>query len=497
MGRKKNQSGGSDKLRARAEERLTSSRAIPGEMAGTEARKLLHELQVHQVELELQNEELRTAQAELEGSRSRYADLYDFSPVGYITIDRKGLVLEANLTAAAMLGVERGSLIGTLFQRFIVSENRYTFVRRIAGETECGTKLNFELRLSNKQGEEFFILLDCILVDGLDGKRSFMVSLTDITAQKSAEASLQRVQEEKLRSILDNSPTVIYVKDLGGRYQFVNRSYEALFHVKKEGLAGKTDHDVFPRETADSFRANDLRVIKANRPLEFEEVVPHGDDPHTYISAKFPLYGASGEIEAVCGISTDITELRESNERLLRNTCLLESITRAQSRFISNIDTRILFDELLNDLLSLTGSEYGFIGEILHDQGNNPYLKTHAITDIAWDEETRAFYDQQKEVASHPRQFGHSQWHLNPLHYLKALHRKPGAFDEAKPILQWRACWPEIYERVLSKLRERQGYSRGTREFIEILQLHHDYPASQVQSALEDLDEGGYFELEI
>jgi len=163
MGRKKNQSGGSDKLRARAEERLTSSRAIPGEMAGTEARKLLHELQVHQVELELQNEELRTAQAELEGSRSRYADLYDFSPVGYITIDRKGLVLEANLTAAAMLGVERGSLIGTLFQRFIVSENRYTFVRRIAGETECGTKLNFELRLSNKQGEEFFILLDCIL----------------------------------------------------------------------------------------------------------------------------------------------------------------------------------------------------------------------------------------------------------------------------------------------------------------------------------------------
>ena len=95
------------------------------------------------------------------------------------------------------------------------------------------------------------------------------------------------------------------------------------------------------------------------------------------------------------------------------------------------------------------------------------------------------FYDQQKEVASHPRQFGHSQWHLNPLHYLKALHRKPGAFDEAKPILQWRSCWPEIYEMTLSKLRERQGYSRGTREFIEILQLHHDYPASHVQSALE------------
>ena len=93
-------------------------------IAPEEAKRLLHELHVHQIELEMQNEELRRAQQELEASRTKYFDLYDLAPVGYVTLSEKGLILEANLTAANLLGVERGQLLQQPLTRFIVSEDQ-------------------------------------------------------------------------------------------------------------------------------------------------------------------------------------------------------------------------------------------------------------------------------------------------------------------------------------------------------------------------------------
>ncbi len=94
-------------LRRRAEERIATAEVSPEDLSPAEAVRLIHELQVHQIELELQNDELRLSQARLEESRSRYADLYDFAPVGYLTLDERGAIVEANLTAATMLGRER------------------------------------------------------------------------------------------------------------------------------------------------------------------------------------------------------------------------------------------------------------------------------------------------------------------------------------------------------------------------------------------------------
>jgi PAS domain S-box-containing protein len=122
--------------------------------------------------------------------------------------------------------------------------------------------------------------------------------------------------DRRLQAILDNTTAVIYVKDLEGRYLLVNRQFEVLFHLTRDEIQGRTDHDIFPADFADAFCANDRRVLAAGESTEFEEVVPQDDGVHTYISIKFPLHDAAGMVEAVCGISTDITERQRAEERL-------------------------------------------------------------------------------------------------------------------------------------------------------------------------------------
>ncbi len=128
-------------------------------------------------------------------------------------------------------------------------------------------------------------------------------------------AALQESQQT-LRAIVDSTTAVIYIKDFQGRYVLINRRFEELFHIRSESALGKVDHEIFPEHIADSLRANDLRVLKARLPLEFEEVVPHDDGYHTYISNMFPLERSNGDIYAVCGISTDITARKQAEQEL-------------------------------------------------------------------------------------------------------------------------------------------------------------------------------------
>ena len=144
---------------------------------------------------------------------------------------------------------------------------------------------------------------------------------TDLVQQQSHEL---RESRELLQAILDNTTAVMYVKDTEGRYMLINRQYELLFHVTREQVFGKTDHDIFPKETADAFRANDLRVLHSGSPLELEEMTLHGDELHTYISLKVPLRDAAGNPYALCGISTDITQRKRAQDALQALTSSLE-----------------------------------------------------------------------------------------------------------------------------------------------------------------------------
>ena len=182
-------------LRRKAEEIARENEArspeIPESLSPGTARQTLHELRVHQIELEMQNEELRRTQLELEAARARYFDLYDLAPVGYVTVGEKGLILEANLTAAVLLGRPRGTLAGQPLHQFIIGAHQdiyYLFRKKLfaTGEPQA-----FELRMLKEDGTAFWVHLEMAAARDGDGAPVCRAVFSDITGTKEAQEALQ------------------------------------------------------------------------------------------------------------------------------------------------------------------------------------------------------------------------------------------------------------------------------------------------------------------
>lgn len=133
------------------------------------------------------------------------------------------------------------------------------------------------------------------------------------TQLKEKEAEL-REREIRLQAIMDNSPAAIFVKDLKGRYLIANKRHQELFQMSRAEVRGKTALDIFPKEVAEVLLEHDREVLKAKRPMEWEEVIPHADGPHTYLSVKFPFRDSAGTTYALGTIATDITERKRVEE---------------------------------------------------------------------------------------------------------------------------------------------------------------------------------------
>jgi PAS domain S-box-containing protein len=153
---------------------------------------------------------------------------------------------------------------------------------------------------------------------------------------------------QQAKILLDSSLSVIFFKDVQGRYLDVNPRFEQLFGLKRDQIIGRTDSEIFPAEQAANFRGNDLRVIESGTPLEFEEVAQYTDGPHLSIVSKFPLREANGQVSAICGIVTDITErnqmaeaLRQSEEALQKANDELEMRVRERTAQLTVANNRL------------------------------------------------------------------------------------------------------------------------------------------------------------
>ena len=189
-------------LRTGAEKKLKSQKTPHKGTSDKKTEKLIHELQVHQIELEMQNDELRKSQAELEESRTKYSDLYDFAPVGYFTFDKKGLTLEANLTAAKELGREISGLVHKPFRTHLVTADRNIFDSHLQKVFKKDDRQTCELRLKRKNSSEFYAHLESIAVNDSKGNTLCRTSVIDVTGQKKLEEELSKVQKFESIGIL-------------------------------------------------------------------------------------------------------------------------------------------------------------------------------------------------------------------------------------------------------------------------------------------------------
>ena len=199
-------------LRKQAEEKARAVKAGDIDaLSPDEARQLIHELRVHQIELEMQNEELRRAQVELDATRAKYFDLYDLAPVGYMTVSEKGLILEVNLTAANLLDMTRGALAKQPFSRFIHQEDQDIYYHHRKRLFDTGEPQVCEMRMVRANSPPFWVRLDATLVQDVNTREPLTRNtIIDINDRKLIEDELLE-SEQSVRRLNENILNLVMI----------------------------------------------------------------------------------------------------------------------------------------------------------------------------------------------------------------------------------------------------------------------------------------------
>lgn len=316
-----------DSLRAEAESHIAKEPMVlvnpqPGEEL---LHKLLHELQVHQVELQMQNEALRQAEIAMEESRDRYADLYDFAPIGYLTLSREGMINEINLTAADMLGVVRGKLIKRRFSQFVAEADRDRWYLHFGSVLKHDQRQRCELVFQHEDGSHFNAQLDSLKVrnalgseeleqaPGLhtkDGAFSVRIAVTDITERVQAETAVAEAREFA-ESIVNTVREPLIVLDDALKVVSVSRAFYQKFHVMPEDTVGRQIYELGKHQwDIPKLREMLETILPHNRVLEDFEVVhdfPGIGKRRMLLNAR-RLVCKTGETQLILLAMEDVTE---------------------------------------------------------------------------------------------------------------------------------------------------------------------------------------------
>lgn len=309
---------------------------------------LLSELQVQQAELEMQNHELREAQQALEETRDRYAMLYDFAPVGYLTLDDAGGIVEINLTGAAMLGQERANLVGKPFSGCLAHGDNYAFFYHLRQTFQSLGNIVTELRIKTRSGEVSHIRLESAVV--LNDAKVCRTVITNITEQKRVALELQQARTER-EALLSAIPAVVFFMDMNLRYVAVSQAMAELLGRTPDDVLGKTDFELFPPHLAEDFQRIGRQVLDSGRSKSgIEERLKDTRGQKMCLSTVLaPFYAPSGGVAGLLGVGIDITALKKAananQELILQNRLLTQnlfSIQESQRRHLA----RELHDEL-------------------------------------------------------------------------------------------------------------------------------------------------------
>ena len=226
-----------------------------------------------------------------------------------------GYFLRVNANFSTILGYTDEELLSRPFLEFVHPDDEAATLAEMAKLAAGQPVVQFRNRYRDSRGEYHW--LEWAARSTPEERVVFAVA-RDVTERVKMERELL-ARDERERAILDNTTAIVYVKGMDGRYQFVNRRHADLFSVDRTTVTQKTVYDLFPAEMADALARNDQQVIETKETITIQEIVPHPDGNHTYISVKFPLFDGNGQVSAVAGISTDITDqirAREADEQM-------------------------------------------------------------------------------------------------------------------------------------------------------------------------------------
>jgi diguanylate cyclase (GGDEF)-like protein/PAS domain S-box-containing protein len=318
--RKKPSPGVSRGLTVPPEQQLVEPGVEAPSMLPTDARSLVEELRAHQIELEMQNEELSRAQLQIDEARAKYFDLYDHAPVGYVTVDAKGVVTEANRTALHLLDLGVGQLLGAPLSRLVAAEDQDAFYLRMRAATRLGQPQDVELRMRRGDGHfQASIQGRVHAPDDGSGEPTMRLTFTDIDALRSAQRDERRIAA-RFRAVVQSSHDVIYTMNPDGIITFASPSWERVLGYDEASVVGRPFEDfVHPDDIAPCRTALGLVACSSARHAEVDYRIRCRDGGWRWFESTLAAELDSAGVVVECvGNARDITDRKSDMERMQR-----------------------------------------------------------------------------------------------------------------------------------------------------------------------------------
>jgi|GEM_PF-285222 len=391
-----------NRLRTRAERLIGTIRREIKQMPAEDVQRLVHELQVHQIELEMQNDELRQTQRELEAARERLVLPYDAAPVGFLTLDVKGVILETNLATARLLDVARANLAGEKLTRFIAPESQNTFVLHRRGVFGSGAIQTCELEMLTPAGHRFEARLESVVDhSGSNHAKKCLMILSDVTERKRVEESLRvseassRAQRMELETLMNAIPAAVLIAQDAACERITGNpaALELLRQTEGDIPSASVRGNERPQY---QFWSNGRRLEPEELPMqraaatgravkdvETEIVFSNGEKRHLLGSA-LPLFDESGAVCGCVGASLDITERKRVEESLRDKQQQLKLVLQDANIGLWNWNLKTDKVDYSREWKSQLGYEEDEIGDPLeewlkrlHPDDYTPTLKKH------------------------------------------------------------------------------------------------------------------------